>query len=266
MQADPHFVEAIEREGYAVIPDALDAGRIARLKVELEAAIAADLAVYEQEEARTGRPHVDRFMVHNAMLRGVELARILEHELMHAYLSHFLGDTCILYAYQTSSLPAHGTNYSNRIHVDSPRLVPGYPTNMAVFFPLDDLTEDNGATYVLPGSHVLAEAPSEAKFDAGAVRLTCPAGSMIVLNSRVWHRGGINRTSQTRHMLTLAVCRSYMRTRFDFPRLIEKTQSNVLDVVGPVGRRFLGYNVRVPTSLEVYYLPENERLYLPNQG
>lgn len=67
-------------------------------------------------------------------------------------------------------------------------------------------------------------------------------------------------------MLTIGGCRSYMRSRFDFPRLIEHTQSQILDIVGPVGRRFLGYNVRMPTSLEDYYRPPSERLYLANQG
>ena len=266
MTVDPDVVREIETRGYAVLPDALHPARVAALKAELEAAIAADLVQFEAEERETGRPHPDRWMVHNAMLRGTELARMLEHEAMQAYFSHFLGDTCILYAYQTSSLPPHGTNYGSRIHVDCPRWIAGYPTNMAAFFPLDDLTEANGATYMLPGSHLAPEAPTAAAFQARAERVPCPAGSAILLNPRVWHRAGENRTDRARHMLTLNACRSYMRTRFDFPRLIAHTGSDILERVGPVGRRFLGYNVRMPASLEDYYLPPEQRLYLANQG
>jgi ectoine hydroxylase-related dioxygenase (phytanoyl-CoA dioxygenase family) len=266
MQPDPAVVRQIEEEGYAVVEGALDPDRVERLRAELDAAVEEDLKGFEAEERRTGRPHPDRWMVHNAMLRGPELARMLEHEAMQAYFGHFLGDTCILYAYQTSSMPPGGSNYSNRIHVDCPRLIPGYPTNMGALFPLDDLTEANGATYVLPGSHLRADAPGEAEFEKGAVRLVCPAGSMMLLNSRIWHRGGTNTTNRARHMLTIGACRSYMRQRFDFPRLIENTGSDILSRLGPVGRRFLGYNVRVPTSLEEYYLPPEQRLYLADQG
>jgi hypothetical protein len=48
----------------------------------------------------------------------------LEHEQMQAYFEKFQGATCILYAYQTSSMPPRGTNYNHRIHIDCPRLIP----------------------------------------------------------------------------------------------------------------------------------------------
>jgi ectoine hydroxylase-related dioxygenase (phytanoyl-CoA dioxygenase family) len=50
---------------------------------------------------------------------------------------------------------------------------------------------------------------------------------------------------------------------FDYPRLVPK---EVVDQLGEVGRRFLGFNVRVPTSLEEYYVPEDQRLYKAGQG
>jgi ectoine hydroxylase-related dioxygenase (phytanoyl-CoA dioxygenase family) len=263
---DPEVVRQMDEHGFAIVPDALDADRVARLRAELEIAIAEDNALFDREEALTGRPHPDRWMVHNAMLRGVELGKMLEHPLMQAYFAHFVGEHCILYAYQTSSLPPFGTNYGSRLHVDCPRLIPGYMTNVGAFFPLDDLTEENGATYLLPGSHKTETMPDEADFDRRAVRMVCSAGAMVLVHPRVWHRGGINRTPRARHMLTIGACRSYMRSRFDFPRLIQNTGSGILDLVGPVGRRFLGYNVRVPSSMEEYYRPPEERLYLPNQG
>ncbi len=162
-------------------------------------------------------------------------------------------------------MPPRGTNYSHRIHIDCAQLIPGYPTSMGAFFALDDMTEENGATYFLPGSQTTREAPSEEEFMAHAERALCAAGSLIMVNPRVRHRGGENFTDKPRHALTIGACHSYMRSRFDFPRLIENTGSDILDRVGPVGRRFLGYNVRVPASMEEYYLPADQRLYLPNQ-
>jgi ectoine hydroxylase-related dioxygenase (phytanoyl-CoA dioxygenase family) len=266
MNADAAVVDEIAERGYAIIPDALPPLTVAALRDELMAAIEADLVLFEAEEKRTGRPHPDRWMVHNAMLRGLELARMLEHEQMQAYFEKFLSATCILYAYQTSSMPPRGTNYSNRIHIDCPQLIPGYPTRMGAFFALDDMTEENGATYYLAGSQTMMEAPSEEQFMARAERAVCTAGSLIIVNPRVWHRGGDNFTDKPRHALTIGACRSYMRSRFDFPRLIENTGSDILEKVGSVGRRFLGYNVRVPASMDEYYLPPDQRLYLPNQG
>ncbi|MCI0562573.1 MAG: phytanoyl-CoA dioxygenase family protein, partial [Nitrososphaera sp.] len=93
-------------------------------------------------------------------------------------------------------------------------------------------------------------------------RAICSSGDMILFNARLVHAAGVNKTSRTRHSLTLNFCRSYMRQRFDFPRLVPPS---IVDNLGLDGRRLIGMNVRVPTSLEEFYLPEEQRLYKPNQ-
>ena len=98
---------------------------------------------------------------------------------------------------------------------------------------------------------------------AGAERVFPKAGDMVIFNARTWHLGGENQTAQARHALTMNVCRSYMRQRFDYPRLVPPA---IVEQLGDVGRRFLGFNVRIPASLEEYYLPEEQRLYKANQG
>jgi len=58
-------------------------------------------------------------------------------------------------------------------------------------------------------------------------------------------------------------CRSYMRTQFDYPRMVPE---HIVNSLGDVGKRFLGFNVRMPKNLDEFYLPEDQRLYKPNQG
>ena len=202
-------------------------------------------------------------MVMNLMTRGDAFVRLLENPVLHAYLTPILGDTCIVYAYTSSSMPPSGTNYSNRIHVDSPRLIPGYVTNVGITLALDDFTDDNGATFQMPASFTRPEQPTRDEFEASAVRVYPRAGDAIVFNARTWHRGGNNYTNAWRHAVTMNVCRSFMRQQFDFPRLVDE---HVLSQLGDVGRRFLGMNVRMPASLDEYYLPVEERPYKPNQG
>jgi ectoine hydroxylase-related dioxygenase (phytanoyl-CoA dioxygenase family) len=182
---------------------------------------------------------------------------------LHAYLGALLSDTCIVYAYTSSSMPPGGTNYSRRLHVDCPRVIPGYVTNVGVTLALDDFTDENGATELLPRSQERLGPPSEAEFERNAVRLKPLAGQAIMFHARTWHRGGVNRSVAPRHAVTINACRSFMRQRFDYPRLVPEALVNEL---GPVGRRFLGFNVRVPTSLEEYYVPEDRRLYKSGQG
>ena len=253
---NPHekYLEEFEDRGFTILPQVLDLDRVARLREELDCAMKEDLR---------NRPDVfDAGMVHNLMTRGDALAEILDHAVMDDFVGRILGPTYILYAYQSSSLPPSGSNYGNRIHVDSPRFIPNYCTNVGVIFPLDDFTEENGATHILPGGHRKPEVSAE-EFDADSERVLCKRGDMIVFHARSWHRAGTNRTSVTRHAITLNMCRSYMRQRFDYPRLMG---AKAIATLGERGQRLLGMNVRMPTSLDEFYLPEAERLYKPNQG
>ena len=69
---------------------------------------------------------------------------------------------------------------------------------------LDDFTEENGATRVVPGSHRSGKHPKDALEDAAQqhpqeIQLTAPAGTVIVFNSHLWHAGGLNQTDSPRH-------------------------------------------------------------------
>ncbi|MCC6647670.1 MAG: phytanoyl-CoA dioxygenase family protein [Polyangiaceae bacterium] len=265
MIASDELLERVRSRGFTVVPDALARDSVPRLRERLEQLAEEDLRLWTERPypGLEGAPYPDGWMVHNPFTRSPEFAALLENEAMHAYLSPLLGATCTLYAYTTSSMPPGGTNLSARVHVDSPRWIPDYPTNVGVIFPLDDFTDDNGATYFLPRSHLSPDAPTEAEFFAGAERVYPRAGDMVVFNARTYHFGGTNRTGRARHAITLNVCRSYMKQRFDYPRL---TPKEVVDALGPVGRRFLGFDTRVPASLAEYFVPPERRLYKPNQG
>lgn len=251
------IVDQIDRDGFAIVRNVVDSDTVAKLKHSLSDCIDEDLRAW------SGRDYVNANMVMNLMTRGSSFVQLLENDVLHSVLTPLLTETCIVYAYTSSSMPPGGTNYSRRIHVDCPRFIPGYVTNVGVTLALDDFTHENGAMEVLPGSHRLPDAPSESEFETGAVHVLPCAGEAIVFNARLWHRGGINKTQKYRHAVTMNVCRSYMRQQFDFPRLVDE---NVVEQLGERGRRFLGFNVRMPVSLDEYYLPADERPYKLNQG
>lgn len=257
MTPDPVLLGLIQTQGFAVVPNVLDPDTVATMRRELLRAAEEDLAAWE------GRDYPDAWMVHNLMVRHPVFAEFLENPVVHGYLSELLGDTCILYAYTSSSMPPSGANFSNRVHVDSPRVISGYWTNVGVMVALDDYTTENGATRYLPESFERTDPPSLDEFLAQSEEVFPRAGDAVIFNARTWHMGGRNMTDKARHAITLNVCRSYMRQRFDYPRLVG---DETLDHVSDLGRRFLGFNVRMPATLDEYYLPEAERLYKAGQG
>ena len=78
-----------------------------------------------------------------------------------------------------------------------PRPWPDEPQGMNFAWLLDDFTEDNGATEVVPGSHVEQDVDHK-DLDSRAVPVVAPAGTLMVLESRLFHRTGCNRSASPR--------------------------------------------------------------------
>lgn len=243
----------IRSDGFANVGRLVHGETVAIMRDELQRAIDEDI-----ERWSGSAWYSDHWMVHNLMVRHPVFMEFLENSLMHDYLSRLLAPSCTLYAYTSSSLPPNGSNYSRRIHVDAQAQCVDYITNVGVLLALDDFSEENGATYFLPGSQRSLEVPSEKHFFANAIRALPRAGEAVIFNARTFHYGGVNTTTRARHAITLNVCRNWMKQRFDYPRMLSDDQ---IATLGPVGRRFIGMDSRIPASLDEYYVPPEQRLF-----
>jgi len=85
-----------------------------------------------------------------------------------------------------------GLLHADQIFVTEP-WPPHEPQGVNVAWCLDEFTADNGATRFVPESHRLNRSPQREDGDA-SVAAVAPAGTMIVFESRLWHRTGANRT------------------------------------------------------------------------
>lgn len=85
---------------------------------------------------------------------------------------------------------------------------------------------------------------------------------MIVFNARLFHRAGINHSADWRHSLTMNLCRPFMKQRMDWVRFIP---TEIAEQLNDQARRIIGYDSRIPTSLEEFFLEEGQRLYKPGQ-
>jgi len=247
------WVDHLIKHGFVTIPNFMGATEVFELSTRLESLI----------EDNVAQDIPDPYMVHNPMFRDPKFYEVLRESILTQIVSQFLGPTFTLYAFTTSSMPPNGTNWSRRVHVDCPRLVPDYPTNMNAFIALSDMNGVNGGIELLPDSQWLAVPPTVDEFETHSLIPDLDAGSLLVFYSRLWHSGGFNTTSKAMHALTFNFCRSYMRQRFDYPRMVPESDIPKLDTMQ---LQLLGFNVRVPTSLSEYYLPVHKRLYKPDQG
>jgi ectoine hydroxylase-related dioxygenase (phytanoyl-CoA dioxygenase family) len=246
------FTREFNTTGSVIVRGVLDAAFIAAARTELERAIEAEVKYHGR------RDYKDYGMVLLCSLYGGSFWSLFDNPKLTGPFNSILGEGCTTYAYTSSSMPPRSVNYSGRIHVDCPRLIQSYITNMGATILLDDFTEDNGATWYLPQSHTQTDAPEEKLFYAKGRRVLAPAGSVWFFNARIWHAGGANHSGQWRHALTINMARPWMKQRLDIPRAMSGLDLTNLSVAA---RQKLGFDAQVPASYDEYYAPAEARKY-----
>jgi len=110
------------------------------------------------------------------------------------------------------------------------------PIAINALLTLDDFTHENGATHVLPASHLRAEFPSEAYVEKFATPVVAPAGTFLVLDAMLFHRAGRNRSSGERRAVNHLIGRPFMAQQFDLPRMVDARHGE-----DPFLNRYLGF-------------------------
>lgn len=244
------FLSTLNEAGYVVVEGVFGEDFTNRVKQELEAAIASEAAYH-------GTNNFQHYgMLIACPVYGGAFLQVADNPKLMEPFNWVLDDTCIIYVYTSSSMPPGKGNYSTRIHVDRPHFIPGYTEAMGCLILLDDFTEENGATWVLPGSHLIPETPDETYFYQHATRIIAPKGSVFYFHLRLWHAGGENHSGEWRHSLGIGMIRGHLKQRIDLPRAMKDVDiSNVSDY----GLQKLGFFAQPPTSLDEFYAPPEKR-------
>lgn len=150
----------------------------------------------------------------------------------------------------------YGHNFSNEIHRDIRFYSADVPVMLNMLIYLDDFTEANGATWVLPGSHLLKYKPTEDYFNKNAIQAVGQAGDILIFNSNLWHRAGANTNGRQRRGIAITLSKSCIKQLLDLPRAL----GNIIKPE-PV-LQLLGYHSRVPANMIEW---NGERTYYKDQ-
>ena len=238
---------------------AVPADLLAGLRSDLEGAYSVQRAI----QVRNGVGDGTDGTVHHLPLAGGSFLDFLERRICGDTLDAFFGGPYILNTFGGVLNLPNDLSYVGRVHRDLRSFSGDLPLMAQLLVMLDDFSEENGATFLLSGSHRMAEQPPDDVFFRDATRTIARAGSIVVFNSNLGHAAGQNRSTGPRRALTLAFTRPFMKQQMDYPRALGDASAASLS---PVLRQVLGYNARVPTSLDEWYQPPQRRLYQKNQG
>ena len=191
----------LDERGYLPLPDVMSPKQTATIRRRVEALIAEEGEQAGSEFRQEPGAHRLANLVDKDPLFGI----CFTHPRVLAAINHVLnGDFKLSSLNSRASLPGEG---SQALHIDWSGDVD--PDDFQVcnsIWLLVDFSEENGATRLVPGSHMTGQHPNDALADPWAphpdeVLLTGTAGTVVIFNSHLWHGGTVNRTDSPRYTL-----------------------------------------------------------------
>lgn len=200
-------VDALDRDGWCVVEGVLDAEQVARTRAEL-------LEVLERTP--TGRNDFEGFSTRRiyalfAKTRAFDDAAT--HPLLLGVLDRVLGHYQLSAPTGIQIGPGEAAQVLHRDQSIYPLPAEFPDVVLNTMWAFDDFTEENGATRVVPGSHLRTDVLAKTGLPAGTepVAATGRAGSALVFDGRLWHGTGKNTTGELRYGVLSYHCRPWIR-------------------------------------------------------
>jgi ectoine hydroxylase-related dioxygenase (phytanoyl-CoA dioxygenase family) len=226
----------LDRDGYAVVERLLPADEVAAVRTGLTEVL---------DRTPTGRNDFEGFSTRRiyalfAKTRAFDALAV--HPLLLAVLDTVLGSSYQLSA--PTGIDIGPGEKAQVLHTDDgiyplPRPHPQVVLNS--MWALDDFTEANGATRVVPGSHLWSD---RLPVDADeTVKVTMPAGSVLFILGTLWHGGGANTTERPRLGVLLEYAAGWLRQQENHILAVPRDVVRTLD---PRLQELLGYGIHPP--------------------
>ncbi len=214
---DPELSDSVAKDlvenGYAVVPNFIDLQMVQELK-NITYSIA-------RSQAETGTAYVygneARLQrIYNLIGKHDIFWNLLLDERVKTIVEKFfkrntLHDKYYLSSYQANILYPGATAQILHTDLSMPEPLPPWPVRLNVNLAIDEFTTLNGATLVMPGSHLSLKKPNAHCEDAPLIPVTVPCGSLVIWTGHLWHKSGANSSDKPRAALLACFAASYLR-------------------------------------------------------
>ncbi|MEP6569278.1 MAG: phytanoyl-CoA dioxygenase family protein [Acidobacteriota bacterium] len=231
-------VEEIQLLGYTLIPGVIDAAQLPTLRERIDDIYTRQIEEIGGEDSlkRINDAHTARCLLayDETFLSVATNAEVL------SIVAKLLGDYYVLMLQNgVINVPVvgdeHNAGFWHR-DLNYQHFITTRPLSISALFCIDNFSAETGGTYLLPASHKTEAFPSEEFVSKHQMVVNATAGSVIVFDSMLYHRGGHNSSPNIRrginHMYTLPL----VKQQISLPRMLKGRFQD-----DPFLNRFLGY-------------------------
>jgi ectoine hydroxylase-related dioxygenase (phytanoyl-CoA dioxygenase family) len=203
--------DEIRMNGYTILENAIPRGMIAAMLERFDPLLEA------KRNAEPSNRGANRFQMHLPFEPPFADPLLYANPNVLAIVENLFSKDYIL-TYFASDTPFPGSDYQ-RVHLDTrlpfPEADYGVPVYSVVLnAPLVDFTEENGPLEMWPnGTHMIAQPKDMERMAAlmPSVRPHLKAGSLLLRDARLWHRGTPSRGARSRPNVALVYSRGWFR-------------------------------------------------------
>ncbi len=212
----------IARDGYTILERVIPPDFVEALLADL-ARLVRTLDVKPSRNDFEGR---QTLRIYNLLVHGQLWERVPVFDEVLPVVERVLDPGCLVSS--LSSIDIGPGETAQPIHADD-QLIPIPKPHVALvcntMWALTDFTEANGATRLIPGSHLRDHSPTFGEhYDSIPAEMR--RGSVLVWNGSLWHGGGANRTDTRRVGIAMNYCAGWVRQQenqqLGIPRAIAK--------------------------------------------
>ncbi len=215
-------VEEINLLGYTVVPDALREPELSEIRDKVDHIYQLQVEEIGGEERlqTINDTHTARaLLVYDEIFLSVAT-----NPLVLRIVERFLGDYYTLMLQNgIINVPMVGDEQnagSWHRDLNYQHFVSSRPLSISALFCVDEFTEENGGTHVLPSSHKTEACPSDEFFRRHELGIEAKAGSVLVFDSMLFHRGGRNRSQGIRRALNHMYTLPLIKQQISFPKML----------------------------------------------
>ncbi|HLK57791.1 MAG TPA: phytanoyl-CoA dioxygenase family protein [Chthonomonadaceae bacterium] len=238
------WVEQFHRDGYLFLQDVLTPDMIPQLKADL------DRALVEHNEEGDGviQLHHRMFETSRANLRLFDMEPIVTFaETLIGQATHVIHNNSFRTPLGKGITTWHQDDSSHYIvtHGEPPTNVRLPVLLFTANYYLTDVTERKyGPTEVIPRSHLFGASPPSViegtKWESQVVPCLGKAGSVVMFNNQVWHRGGPNLSDRVRYITQVSYARRLVGHKY-YPFMNYQMPEHVYADANPRLKRLLGF-------------------------
>jgi ectoine hydroxylase-related dioxygenase (phytanoyl-CoA dioxygenase family) len=201
--------EAIRLDGGAIIDRLVDAELVDRVLEETAPFLEATAGGGDEFSGRLTR------RVGSLIARSPAFRELAAHPSVLGVCDEILGPNASTYQLHLTQIidigPGESAQPLHRDHWawDFFAFPAGFEVEISTIWAMQDFTERNGATRVVPGSHLWTDDRKPSQTDT--VPAEMPIGSVLLYTGSLFHGGGANRSDRARTAVNIDYCLGWLR-------------------------------------------------------